>query len=200
MLRTTFFFLLFVGGLVVSGPADASWAHTHLQKAWAGDLSYQEVKDLAESVDTVALTTQDGYWTIVLLAAHYGAAGDLTKACATVARLDDVGKWRKDMRLDALRSACMLEAGAFEDAARHASRAAIAAAGSEPIDYLGILFLAHEVRATALIRLAAAAPDDAGRKRHAKRALVAWEAAARERNVPAALVEALAWQAHLAER
>jgi len=117
-----------------------------------------------------------------------------------VSRFDSLRKWRKDMRLDALRGACLLDQGSFEEAAQRAGSAARAAAGSEPVDYVGILFRAHEVRAEALLRLVAASPDDPANRKRARRALDAWERAARERNNPAALVLALSHKADLPAR
>jgi len=199
MLRTGFFFCLFVGAFLLTGAAEASWAHTHLKKAWQGQLSVQEVEDLTEAVETVDLATQDGYWTVVLLAVHHDAIGDQERACAEVGRLDDSKKFKRDMRLDTIRAACSLDAGDLTTAAKQAGRAVMAAAGTEPIDFVGILFRAHALRAAALVQIAAATPDDAGKRRQATRALAAWEGAARERNVPAALVEALASRAEFAE-
>lgn len=200
MLRSLIFSVVLAAAFALTGVAEAAWAHTHIKKAWDGDLSYQEVKDLEAASAAADPATQDGYWTLILLAAHHDASGDKEASCVLVARFDGSTLRRKDMRLDALRGACLLETGDLDSAAKHAQRAAQAAAGSEPIDYVGILFRAHQVRAAALVRLAVASPDDVRLGKRARRALDAWEQAARERNNPVALVLALAHQAELPAR
>jgi hypothetical protein len=200
MVRSLFFSVFLSGAFLLTGAAEAAWGHTHVNKAWAGDLTYLEVEQLTAAVEGVDPSTQSGYWTLVLLAVHHDAAGDLERSCELVAQFEPIKKWRKDMRLDALRGACLLEQGSLEEAAQRAGSAARAAAGSEPIDYVGILFRAHQVRSMALLRLVAANPDDPGNRKRARRALEAWERAARERNNPVALVLALAHKGDLPSR
>lgn len=194
MLRTACCFLFFAGAFLLTGAAEASWAHTHIKKAWTGGLTYQEVEDLTRAAAKADPKTQDGYWTLVLLAAHHDAIGGRELACELVDRFEDVGKYKKDMRLNLLRASCLVIAGDLGSAAELAGKAASVAANTEPLDYYPVLFRAHEIKATSLLQLAKANPDDVARQRQAKRALAAWQLAARMREAHVPLVEALAWQ------
>ncbi len=183
--------------LLLAPAAQAGWAHSHLSRAWGGGLSSLEVGQLEAEIDEANPKTGDGYWSLLLLAIHRDAAGDVDGTCALVARFDDVPRARKDLRLKTLRAGCLLAAGDLDAAARLARAGAQAAAASEPVDFVGVLLRAHAIHANARLRLWKAKGDDESLRVRAEKAIASWEEAARQHRKSADLIEAMAWKAEV---
>lgn len=181
--------------LLAAGPAEASWAQQHLTRAWAGGLTRDEVQDLSETLDAIDLKKSDDAWSVLLLAIHLDARGELDRSCPLVARFDGIHKWKKELRLNALRGACLLEEGRFAEAAKAARSSAQKAALTEPADFAGIRLRAHEVHGVAMVALLRASPENPKVRGQTEKALAAWEAAAQEHKDMANLIEA---RTHLA--
>ena len=184
--------------MLIGAPAEASWAHAHLARAWSGDLSTLEVEQLSVGLEEVNARTADGYWTLLILAIQADASGDLELSCGFVARFEGVGRSKKDLRVNTLRAACLLESGDTAHATKLAKSSARAANTSEPVDFGGIVVRAQEVYATALIQQWKAQPDDEALRSQAEKAIAAWEESAREHNDGSDLIEAMAYRAEFA--
>ncbi len=183
--------------LLLAPPAQASWAHTHLSRAWSGGLSALEVEQLEAEIEAADPKTADGWWTLLLLAIHHDAAGDTGGACEIVARFDGLARAGRDLRVKALRAGCLLAAGDLDGAEALAKAAGRAAAATEPIDGSGILNRAQAVEAGVALARWRARPHDDDLRARAQKAVAAWEHAARERGDGQGMVEAMAWRADL---
>ncbi len=181
--------------LLAAGAAQASWAQQHLNRAWAGELSRPEVEELSAGLETIDLTKRDDAWSVILLAIHFDARGQFERSCPLVARFDDLKKWKRELRLEALRGACLLQEGRFAEAALAAKGSARKAAMTEPADFPGILLRAHEVHGTAMVGQLRASPEDGKVRGQTKKALAAWEAVALEHHDMVKVIEA---RTHLA--
>ncbi len=181
--------------LLFAGVAQASWAQQHLNRAWAGELSRTEVAELTAGLETIDLKKRDDAWSVILLAIHLDARGQFERSCPLVARFDDLKKWKKEPRLEALRGACLLQEGQFAEAAKAAKGSAKKAAMTEPADFPGILLRAHEVHGVAMVGQLRASPEDSKVRGQTKKALAAWEAAALEHHDMVKVIEA---RTHLA--